>query len=309
MDTALPRREFLAACAVGVAGALAGCADPDVAMFVDPVPTDRAVAERATLQPDRDGHRPLVAEAVDGGTDRAAESGDDPPFDPDRPVVYDGAVYDLEWTGTGREETRTEYAISVTVHDDDRAVDATFDELPEPDRDRLADVRRAVERAVDDDHPLPAVTTRHHYTAAERNRSALVPEPRYDVVALAGRPASIEVSEETVTLPVFRYTAHERAATLAAFGAALRSRHQLPLSGLGGPGRDFFESVREEGSVYEAREGFEAVADRLVAEPALFVEAREGEWLVAYEGGDYWVTVDFVRKPEYADRLEEVDDL
>ena len=309
MDTALPRREFLATCAAGVAGTLAGCADPDVAVFVDPVPTDRAVAERATLRPDRSGHRPLVAEAVDGGTDRPAEPGDDPPFDPDRPVVHDGSVYDLEWTATGREETRTEHAISVTVHDDGRAADATFDVLPELDRDRLANVRRAVERAVEENHPLPAVTVQHHYTAAERNRSALVPDPRYDVVRIEGRPASIEVSEETVALPVLRYTARERAATLAAFGAALRSRHRLSLSGLGGTERDSFESVRDEGSVYEAREGFEGVADRLVAEPAVFVEGREGEWLVAYEGGHYWVTVDFVRMPEYADRLEAVDDL
>lgn len=310
MNAALHRREFLAACAVGMTGALAGCADPDVAMFVEAVPTDRAVAEQATLQPDRYGqYRSLVGDAVDGGTDRPAETGDDPPFEPDRPVVHDGAVYDLAWTPTDREETRTEHAISVTVHDDGREVDATFDELPEPDRDRLAQVQRAVERAVDDEtRLLPSLTVQHHYAAAEQTRSALVPEPRYDVVEVGGRPATIDVSEETVTLPVFRYTARERAATLAAFGATLRSRHRVALSGLSGAERDFFESVRSEGSTYETQEGFEGVADRLVAEPALFVAGREGAWLVEYGSRDYWVTVDFVRMPEYADRLAEVEE-
>ncbi len=48
MTAALHRREFLAACAVGVTGALAGCADPDVAMFVEGVDggTDRSSTTR-----------------------------------------------------------------------------------------------------------------------------------------------------------------------------------------------------------------------------------------------------------------------
>lgn len=105
---------------------------------------------------------------------------------------------------------------------------------------------------------------------------------------------------------MFRHAARERAATPASFGAALRSRHRVALTGLSVAERDFFESVRSEGSVYETQEAFEGVADRLVADPALFVADREGAWLVEYGNEDYWVTVDFVRMLEYADRLEEV---
>lgn len=66
MNTALPRRELLAACAVGITGALADCAPPDATMSADPRPVDRALAEQATLQPDQYGPDPTpVVGAVD----------------------------------------------------------------------------------------------------------------------------------------------------------------------------------------------------------------------------------------------------
>jgi len=51
MEQQVSRRRLLATCAAGAIDGLAGCADPDVAMFVEQVSTDRAIAERAPSQP------------------------------------------------------------------------------------------------------------------------------------------------------------------------------------------------------------------------------------------------------------------
>jgi hypothetical protein len=316
------RRRLLATCAAGAMGALAGCADPDVAMFVEQVPTDRAIAERATSQPESGGeYASLVANATVNGTE-AADDGpaEGPPFEPDRPVVSNGTVYDLHWEPTGRTDPRTEFDVALTVHADDRETDAEFADLPAIDRERLDNLRRRIEEydpeADDDSSPLE-LGFQQQYTDDEQADSVLVPEPEYDTIAIAGYPVSVEVrSQRVVEHDIYRYTASERAPTLAAFGRELRERHQFELTGLSETEREFFESViADNGSYYqggfgdEDEEAFAGVADRLVAEPALLVDDREGQWLLAYDGTDYWVTIDFVRMEEYGNRLERVDSL
>jgi hypothetical protein len=300
---------------------LAGCADPDVAMFVDRVSTDRAIGERATIRPDADSEAAaIVANATDNGTEATQDGpAERAPFEPDRPVVSNGTVYDLQWESTGRFETRTEYVVSLTVHEDDRETDIEFADLPEIDRDRLGRFRRRVERYADEDaaeESPPRATFQHRYSDAEAAASALVPEPEYDTIAIAGYPVGVDVRSTTVEADIYRYTATERAPTLAAFGSDLRDRHRVALTGLSEAEREFFEHVIDDnGSYYQGsldadyEDAFAAFADRLVDEPALFVEDREGEWLVGYEGRDYWVTVDFVRMEEYANQLERVDSL
>ena len=311
-------------------GALAGCADPDVAMFVDRVSGDRAIAERATRQPDPDREfAAVVANATANGT-KVADDGpaEGPPFEPDRPVVHNGTVYDLHWEAVGLTAPRTEYVVALTAHTDGRETDAAFTDFPAIDREQLEGFRRRIEAYdaetaaddaadADDEQSPPEAAFQEQYTDAERATSVLVPEPRYDTIAIAGYPVSVDVrSERVVERDVYRYTATERAPTLAAFGRVLRDRHGFALTGLSEAEREFFEYVIDDnGSYYqggvgdEYEDAFAAFADRLVAEPALFVEDREGEWLLAYEGRDYWVTVDFVRMAEYADRLEAVDSL
>lgn len=301
-------------------GTLAGCADPDVAMFVDRLSSDRAIAERATRQPDPDREfAAVVANATANGTEVADDGpAEGPPFEPDRPVVHNGTVYDLHWEATGRTIPRTEFVVALTVHADDRETDAAFADLPAIDRQRLDGLRRRIEAYdpdADESSPLE-LTFQQQYTDAEQATSALVPEPVYDTIAIAGHPVGVEVrSEQVVERDLYRYTATERAPTLAAFGRALRERHGFELAGLSEVERSFFETVIDDGSYYQgsldsdSEEAFAGVADRLVAHPALFVEYRKGEWLLAYDGRDYWVTVDFVRMTEYADRLAAVKEL
>jgi len=322
MEQQVSRRRLLATCAAGAMGTLAGCADPDVAMFVEQVSTDRTIGERATIQMESGGrYTSLVVNATANGTE-AADDGpaEGPPFEPDRPVVYNGTVYDLHWESTGRTAPRTEFVVALTVHTDGRETDAKFTDLPAIDRDRLDNLRRRIEEydpeADDESSPLE-LRFQQQYTDAELTESRLVPEPEYETIAIAGRPVSVDVrSQRVVEQDIYRYTATERAPTLAAFGRELRQRHQFELTGLSETEREFFETViADNGSYYqggfgdEDEETFAGVADQLVAEPALFVDDREGQWLLAYDGRDYWVTIDFVRMAEYANRLERVDSL
>lgn len=314
----LSRRRLLAACAVGATAAFAGCADPDVAMFVDPVSTDRAIAEQATTRPEAGSEfAATVANATTNATDASSrgEAGR-PPFQVDRPVVHEGAVYDLEWEQTDRTRTRTEHIVSLTVSADDREADVEFEDLPAVDRERLELFDSRLERYdPDDERQPPKAEFQHYYTDAEREASALVPEPDYDTIAMQGYPTSVDVRSTEVELDVYRYTTAERAPSLAAFGRDLRTAHRFELTGLEETERDFFEHVIEEGSYYQGtlgddqEEAFEGVADRLVDRPALFVDDREGEWLVGYDGEDYWVRVHFVLLESYADRLQRVDEL
>jgi|AntRauMinimDraft_4_1070384.scaffolds.fasta_scaffold00607_4 hypothetical protein len=317
MEISLSRRRLLGTCAVAATAGLAGCADPDVAMFVDRVSTDRAIAEQATLGPDHyERYASVVANATRNGSDLPQSGPEErPPFRPDRPVVHNGSVYDLMWESTPRTETHTEYVISLTAHDDDRETDTEFALLPDIDRERLDYFRsRLARRGPDEEQSLPQMEIQHRYTEAERSASALVPEPEYDVIAIEGYPVTVDVRSTTVSAEIYRYSATERASTLANFGSELRVEHSFELTGLSESEMEFFETVISDGSYYQGslsddEEAFTKLADRLVAQPALFVEDREGEWLVEYDSNTYWVTVDFVRMHEYADRLNEVDSL
>ena len=317
----LSRRRLLAACAAGATAALAGCADPDVAMFVDPVSTDREIGEQATTRPEAGSEfAAAVGNATANGTTAPSHGeGSGPPFRVDRPVVHEGAVYDLDWEQTDRTRSRTEHVVSVAVTEDDRETDADFEALPEIDRERLDVFASRLERYdpdADDERPPPRAEFQHYYTDAEREASALVPEPAYETIAIQGYPTSVDVRPTEVELDVYHYTTAERAPSLAAFGRDLRTAHRFELTDLTESEREFFEHVIEEGSYYQGvglgedrEEAFEGVADRLVERPALFVDDREGEWLVGYDGEDYWVRVDFVLLEEYADRLQRVDEL
>jgi hypothetical protein len=318
MDS-LSRRKLLGGCAAGLLAGLAGCS-ADAAMFVEPVETATAIGRKATdgsERAPRDSDRAeLVAAAVDGGTNRTDSYG--PPYQPDRPVVHNDTVYNLTWSEATRDTSRTEYEIGMTVYDDDRATDAEFADLPAVDRERVDPgmVETAVRRVEDTDEEFPVdYGAQFYWPPAEREQSALVPEPQYDTIEIAGQPVELSVEPTTVSLDVYRYTATERAPSVAAFGRDLRREHRFELSGLSKPEREFFDRVRSEGSFYKGSfddvpdGAFKGLADHFVAEPAIFVENTTGEWLTRYEGTDYWVEIDFVLLEEYEQRLRAVESL
>ena len=127
----------------------ADCADPDAAIFVKPFPSPTGIATEATTTPDSRGSEPteLVAETVAGGANRTSPDGrGNPPYQPDRPVRYNGSVSDIAWTTTDRQRDRTEYLLSLTVYgtDTDREPEIAFDELPAVDRERLRFLPRLI---------------------------------------------------------------------------------------------------------------------------------------------------------------------
>ncbi|MFB6294052.1 MAG: hypothetical protein ABEH60_07315 [Halonotius sp.] len=317
MDS-LSRRKLLGGCAAGLLAGLAGCS-ADAAMFVEPVETATAIGRKATDAPSREqpgsDRAELVAAAVDGGTNRTDSYG--PPYQPDRPVVHNDTVYNLTWSEATRDTSRTEYKIEMAPSDDDSATDASFADLPAVDRKRLQRYPDLIQNyAENSEAEVPErVAYRIYYPPAEREASAIVPDPQYDTLSVAGQPVELSVEPTTVSLDVYRYTATERAPSVAAFGRELRREHRFELSGLSKPEREFFDRVRSEGSFYKGAfddvpdGAFKGLADHFVAEPAIFVENTTGEWLTRYEGTDYWVEIDFVLLEEYADRLRAVESL
>lgn len=314
----LTRRKLLGGCAVGLAAGIAGCS-ADAAMFVTPVDTPRAIGQQATEAPATD--RPdsdtaeLVAAAVTNGTNRTDSS--TAPYQPDRPIVYNETVYTLAWSEAARDTSRTEYKITMRTDDDDRATDTNFEDLPAVDRNRLERYPELIHNYVENpESEVPEELTYNiYYPPAEREQSAIVPDPEYDTLSVAGQPVGLSVEPITVSLDVYQYRATERAPSVSAFGRELRRDHRFDLSGLTDTERKLFERVRSEGSFYKGAfddvpdGAFKELADHFVSHPAIIVENTTGEWLTQYEGTDYWVSIDFMLHEEYEERLERVESL
>ncbi|ERH05948.1 MAG: hypothetical protein J07HN4v3_01557 [Halonotius sp. J07HN4] len=185
----LSRRKLLAGCVAGVTAGVAGCADPDAAMFVEPVPSPTDIATEATTTPDsRDSETiELVAETVAGGANRTSPDGrGNLPYQPDRPVRYNRSVYDIVWNTTDRQRDRTEYVLSLTVYgtDTDREPERAFDELPTVDRERLRFLPRLIDHITEAneseeiDASFPESPERQvWYLPVDREASVLVPDP------------------------------------------------------------------------------------------------------------------------------------
>lgn len=324
----LSRRTLLAGCAAGMTAGLAGCADPDAAMFVEPASSATAIATEATTTPNSRNadETTLVAETVAGGTNRTSPDGHgNPPYQPGRPVRYNGSVYEIEWRETDQQRDRTEYIIPLTIYgaDADRTPEITFEDLPAVDQEMLHFLPRLIDHIQEAnesegiDASFPESSERQvWYPPADRETSVLVPEPDYETIGVDGHPVTVSVEPTTIPLDVFAYTATKRAPSLEAFGRDIRSDHRFELTGLSDAERDFFAMVIDDGSFYkgafdDVEDGvFEGVADRFVSQPALFMPYEsEGEWLTRYDGTDYWVRIDFVRMSEYADQLRSVEEL
>ena len=314
--TSITRRKLLGGCAVGLTAGLAGCST-DAAMFVTAVDTPRTIGQQATESPTKD--RPdsdtaeLVTGAINNGTNRTHRR--TAPYQPARPVVYNDTVYQLEWSEADRDTSRTEYKITMTAYDDDRETGVSFEELPAVDRERLERYPGLIQNYVENpESELPRELTYDiYYPPAEREQSAIVPDPQYDTLSVAGQPTELAVEPTTVSLDVYQYTATERAPSVEALGREIRRNHRFELAGLSEAERELFERVRSEGSFYkgafdDAPDGaFKGLADQFVSHPAIIVEDATGEWLTRYEGTDYWVEIDFVLLEEYESRLERVE--
>lgn len=144
------------------------------------------------------------------------------------------------------------------------------------------------------------------YDAADPDiaSSALVPEPEYEVIAVDGVPVELETRTVERTIEAYRYELEELAASPAGYGARLRER-TFELDGLSDDERALVEEAIEEGQAVVGLDddAFVGVGERLLEEPPINEDEYTGEWLVEYDGRDYWAELDALRTKELVDRL------
>lgn len=283
------RRQVLAGVATGLSGALAGCSDPRASLRLEPV-DDAAIADRYALHADALSEEPrrIVAEAVEEGSATADSTGS--PFDPPRPVRYDGAYYELDRAAVGEyEATGYEFAIDYEPGEDaGERGEVDYDDLPDVDRDALGGLL-SLSRPPDDEHP--EVVAQAVYADEEADRSVLVPDQEYDVVIRDGERYRLAVDgSEPVTVTEYRYTAEEVAPDDAAMAEQVREGFRFELSGLSGAQREILDAAIEgEYREEEPTEAFQGLVDRIRANEAIDADEHGGDWLARYDGDDYWV--------------------
>lgn len=281
------RRRYLATTAALLAAPLAGCAHPEVVLTMDEV-TDADVARRASRTVDRNPEaRSIVSEAVESGS--ATRAGRRLPLETDLPIAFQGRYFELSATETDRRET-TEYTVRID-YDPEKPVDGdevAYEDLPSVDR-----------TAVDGLLPPPAdpptgdgydVGIGRTFSESELDASVLVPDQEYAAVVLEGTSYPIDVGEgRTVTISEYRYEADELAADASGFAAVVRTRYRFTLAGLDDAEREIVAEAVDDG-YYEGstEDAYVSLARRFHEHEAIESGEWGGEWLVRYEGSEYW---------------------
>jgi hypothetical protein len=278
----LRRRTFLATAAAAGLGTLAGCAHPNAVLTMEPS-DDPATAERyaRTVPPDSEQHATLGRAVENGST---TTDGTRPPFDTDRPYAYEGGFYELSVTEEERlGGTRVTVEVDYATAEDEPGV--PLGEFPRPDRDLLSGLFPPEEDRGDG----PEMGASAVYTPEEAEGSRLVNE---DVSAVRYEGAAYPVTVETRPADRYRYRVETTrvADDAAAYGAELKREFLFTLSGLTEAEREVVARAIDDG-YYESSgsDAFESVARRFLEhEPVIGDPAEEGQYLVRYEGTDYW---------------------
>jgi len=277
----MKRRQVLAGAAGALSATLAGCADPTAVLIMTEV-SDERIAERASVSPPDQASRRIVRTAAENGS--ATASGTRPPLDVDDPIAFDGAYYELS-----RSETRIGEELRVTINVDpgSSAPDAAtiaFADLPEPDRELFGRIVPPPEGREG------VVGASAIYDDADREASVLVPKAEYGAVERDGERFPFEVvGRDEVDAYEYRYEATRVAEDAAAFAERIRSAHLFELSGLSDAEREIVEEAIDggyyDGSVSDA---FSSLAERFRDHDAVEPSDWGGEFLVRYDGTDYW---------------------
>lgn len=303
------RRRVLLTTGAALGGLFAGCVEPGGALAMVPVPTDEGVGREATRSIDENRDPDATALLEDAlENDGTSVEDDRPPFRPDRPVAFEGAVYDVQLTVVdGR--TESGYVVSAIVgdvDDEDRGTEIDFADLPAVDREALADLPGLVAEYRRDDHPadqqLGTDGTFYHEDNVEE--SVLVPDQEYEVIVVDGEPVALEVRPHERVVETYRYDLELLGETLAAYGETLRER-EFALGGLSDDERELVEEAIDDGQAVVGRddEAFVGVGETLLEHEPIYEDEYTGEWLVTYEGNSYWAILDALRTQELVDRL------
>lgn len=186
----------------------------------------------------------LFERVLDGG---ATAEGTDPPLHTGH-YIHEGTVYDLSREVVERTPA-TRYSVKMDIVQETPGPSAVvrFSDLPAVDRETFAERGLAEGEVV-------GIGTTLVYTDAERERSALVPESEYDVVAWSDGTRAEWVVDDAydTTLKTYRYTA-DQIGTQVEYGRRVRDRFAFELSRLSDAERSVVETaVAKEQYVIEA---------------------------------------------------------
>jgi predicted small lipoprotein YifL len=282
-------RLALAFVALAALVALSGCSAAG-SLSLDPMETDAQIGEEATRDLSRVG-----GSDVEGNETREAlarltteesvviDTRTRPPADPERPVLIDGRVYDLNWTITEEREVP-----SATLEVDYNATDTDaetvrFAELPRADRRALDGLLRETERRVEGPEIGGSATYERPEESVLLGTETLVVRDGQAYLVTAERDGTRTVSD-------YRYTA-TRLGSAAEYGASLRSEYAFDLGTVSDGERSILRKAT--GDTYyaesDADEAFGRLAERFRAEAGIVERDVSGEWLVRWDGQLYYV--------------------
>ena len=283
------RRQFLASGTALLSVAIAGCGHPDVVLDMDGATADDVADERSTrVEPGSEEYRVLTSARDDGA---ATRTGRRELFDRTDTVRVDGTFYEVSETRLESSEA-TVYSVDVAFNPDDTKAEASevaYEDLPEFDREQLSFVVNG-QKPADEEGYIASVD----YGTAEEvgDRSALVPDPQYDIVTHEGNRYRVEVESRTVSEGEYRYEVTEIAPDVETFADQVREEYLFALTGLSDAEREVVEEAID-GAYYEDDDAFRSVVEKIRDHDGLYVESHDGTWLLNYEDIEYLTDVEW----------------
>lgn len=269
---------------------LAGCSAPG-SLAMEPV-DDAELADHASqgfsvtdAEPDRESR------LIRGAIQNESATIDSPslPVETALPFAFQGAYYNLSWSITDRSPA-THATIEIDYNGSDTSGETIrYTDLPSVDQRALSTLlppqhdRR--EKGYD-------VGVGVRYSESEREQSLLLSERDYDVVAYQGTTYPIRVADtREITVNTYRYTSTLVAANSTTYADHLRQRYRFTLTDLSPDARRIVTEARSEGTYYAESEddaAFQSVLNHFQQHEAIQEDEYHGEWLVRYNGTDYW---------------------
>jgi hypothetical protein len=239
--------------------------------------------------------REFAASVIEDGPQR--QEGTTPPLEGDSPVEHEGRYYRFEYEIVA---TREETIFLVEIdYDAEEPIDrptVAVEDLPPVDRAAVADHFPPPEEA-----PSRAgydLGGGHRYGPADEAASVLVPDPEYGAIAYDGTAYPIRVERgRPIDVNTYEYGATQVAADAEELAASVRDRYRFALTGLTQAERGIVETAIEDGYYVEDDDeppaAFESLLERFRAHAAIHSDEYGGDWLVSYDGTEYWASLGF----------------
>lgn len=271
--------------------ALAGCSAPG-SLAMDPV-DDGELGDHASrslpateAESDPDRELRLIRGAIRNGS--ATIDSRSAPVEAGLPFAFRGAYYNLSWSVADRQPA-THATIEIDYNATNSSVETiTYAELPSVDRRALDTLLPPRDDRRTEGYDFGTGVT---YSESEREQSVLLSGHQYDAVVYRGTAYRVRVSDtREITVNTYRYTSTLVAANSTAYADQLRQQYRFTLDGLSAEERRIVTEALSDGSYYAESEddAFRSVLERFQRHEAVQENDYHGEWLLRYNGTDYW---------------------